>query len=292
MDLRILYRGPLESCNYGCSYCPFAKRVDDRDTLARDRAALTRFVARVLERDDHRFGVFFTPWGEAGNRRWYQDALVALSRAPHVDRVALQTNLSGSLRFVEDAVPEKLGLWATYHPEWVTRSRFVAKVRALHRAGVHVSVGVVGFRRFAEEAEALRKELPESVYLWINAVKSTPAPEPYGGEDVARFTRLDPLFPVNLVEHESLGHSCRAGASVFSVDGDGTMRRCHFVRTPIGNLYEPEFERTLFERPCPNARCGCHIGYAHLDRLGLAGVFGDGILERVPRRLPVVRTAE
>ncbi|MEN8446791.1 MAG: radical SAM protein, partial [Cyanobacteria bacterium J06555_13] len=26
MNLSILYRGPLLSCNYGCEYCPFAKR--------------------------------------------------------------------------------------------------------------------------------------------------------------------------------------------------------------------------------------------------------------------------
>ena len=26
MNLSILYRGPLSSCNYACGYCPFAKR--------------------------------------------------------------------------------------------------------------------------------------------------------------------------------------------------------------------------------------------------------------------------
>jgi DNA-binding CsgD family transcriptional regulator len=31
MKLDILYRGPLASCNYGCEYCPFAKRKDTRE---------------------------------------------------------------------------------------------------------------------------------------------------------------------------------------------------------------------------------------------------------------------
>ena len=31
--LSILYRGPLSSCNYGCEYCPFAKREESRAEL-------------------------------------------------------------------------------------------------------------------------------------------------------------------------------------------------------------------------------------------------------------------
>ena len=60
------------------------------------------------------------------------------------------------------------------------------------------------------------------------------------------------------------------------------MRRCHFVREPIGNLYAPDWEAALRERPCPNDTCGCHIGYVHMNRLGLYERFGDGLLERVP----------
>ena len=44
MDLTILYRGPLASCNYDCPYCPFAKRRDSREQLRADRAALERFA--------------------------------------------------------------------------------------------------------------------------------------------------------------------------------------------------------------------------------------------------------
>jgi hypothetical protein len=54
------------------------------------------------------------------------------------------------------------------------------------------------------------------------------------------------------------------------------------VRDPIGNLYAPDFDRCLRPRPCPNESCGCHIGYVHLERLGLYDAFGDGVLERIP----------
>ena len=69
---------------------------------------------------------------------------------------------------------------------------------------------------------------------------------------------------------------------MISVDGDGTIRRCHFVREPIGNLYDPGFEAALVERPCPSATCSCHIGYVHLDAVGLYPAFAGGILERIP----------
>jgi len=164
----------------------------------------------------------------------------------------------------------------------------VAKVRALDAQGVRLSCGVVGFRRFADEIEALRAELPPHVYLWINAAKRG---ETYRDDDIARFERVDPLFRLNTREHPSFGKSCRAGASVVAVDGEGNARRCHFVREPIGNVYDPRFEEALRERTCPNATCGCHIGYVHLDELELHATFEGGVLERIPRRLPLLRAA-
>jgi hypothetical protein len=60
------------------------------------------------------------------------------------------------------------------------------------------------------------------------------------------------------------------------------MRRCHFIRERIGNIYDDDWERALQPRDCTNDTCGCHIGYVHLDYLELDKVFGAGILERVP----------
>lgn len=283
--LKILYRGPLSSCNYGCEYCPFAKREESREELEKDRLALERFL-KWVERETREIAILFTPWGEALVRPWYQDALVRLTRMPHVSKAAIQTNLAASLAWVAGAEISKLGIWATFHPEWANRDRFLEKVRALHERGVSISVGMVGFTRFRAEIEAMRATLPSGVYLWINAVKSAweqGPPETYGAEDFAFLESIDPLFPVNAIHHRSLGEPCRAGATAISVDGDGTVRRCHFVREPIGNL---DTGFTLAERSCVNETCGCHIGYVHLDRLGLDATFGAGLLERVPTSVP------
>src|SRR4051812_7290966 len=68
LKLRILYRGPLSSCNYDCRYCPFAKRHETAAELGRDRGALQRFVAWLSQQFDVRFSILFTPWGEALTR--------------------------------------------------------------------------------------------------------------------------------------------------------------------------------------------------------------------------------
>jgi MoaA/NifB/PqqE/SkfB family radical SAM enzyme len=281
LRLSILYRGPLSSCNYGCDYCPFAKRHETAAELAVDRRALGRFVDWVAERaPEDRIAILFTPWGEALTRRWYREALVRLSLLPQVERVAIQTNLSVPLEWVEAADRRILALWATFHPSEVDRATFLGRCRELDRLGVRYSVGVVGLKAHREEAAALRRELSPDVYLWINAYKRQPGY--YDADDLRHFEAIDPLFPVNNRRHPSLGLSCRTGRDVVSVDGDGTIRRCHFIPEPIGNLYEPGFEAALVDRPCTNETCGCHIGYVHLDGLGLGRVFGSGILERIP----------
>jgi MoaA/NifB/PqqE/SkfB family radical SAM enzyme len=280
MKLSILYRGRLASCNYGCDYCPFAKHTETAEEHKHDRQALDRFVAWVAEHSNMTFGLFFTPWGEALNRRRYQRAFCTLTHMPHVEKVAVQTNLSCRLDWVEECVKDRLGIWATYHPSQVTRSRFVDKIHELVARGVRVSVGVVGLKEHASEIAALRAEVTPDVYVWINAYKRLP--NYYTEDDLRYFTEIDPLFPINTQRHPSLGQPCAAGETVISVDGDGTIRRCHFVKTPIGNIYDPEFAQVLRPRPCSNETCGCHIGYIHMPHLELHTVFGAGMLERIP----------
>ena len=278
MNLSVLYRGPLASCNYGCAYCPFAKRKDSREQLAIDRAGWERFLAWAREVDDVALGVLVTPWGEALIRRWYQDGLAELSHLPHVTRCAAQTNLSGALDWIAAADPERLALWCTYHPEWTTLDAFVAQTRRLADAGVSFSVGVVGQREYADAARVLRAALPAETYVWINAVKALA----YSADEIAGWQAIDPLFGVNLRRWPSLGKACGAGERAITVDGDGTMRRCHFIAEPIGNLYTPDWRSALRPRACTNDDCHCHIGYVHLDYLELDKVFATGLLERVP----------
>lgn len=280
MNLSILYRGPLSSCNYACEYCPFAKHVETQSELAQDRECLERFLGWCANRTQDQLGVLFTPWGEALVRRWYQDALVRLTNLSQFHKVAIQTNLSCKLDWVERCDKSKLALWCTFHPTESTRQRFVTKCQELSERGVRFSVGVVGLKEHVGEIEALRRELPSDVYVWVNAYKREA--DYYTPEMVEQLESVDPLFAFNNQYHTSLGEPCAAGSRVISVDGDGTIRRCHFIKRPIGNIYDVNFEAALIEQPCTNATCGCHIGYVHLDRLKLSETFGSGVLERIP----------
>ncbi|WP_055710788.1 STM4011 family radical SAM protein [Streptomyces torulosus] len=278
MDLTLLYRGPLASCDYDCPYCPFAKRRDSTEQLRADRAALDRFTGWARSSTDDRLSVLFTPWGEGLTRSWYRRALVELSHEPHIDRVAIQTNLSCRTEWLAEADRDTVALWCTYHPGQTPYERFLGKTRRLAATGVRFSVGVVGLPEHLEEARRLRGELPEEVYLWVNAAEG----HTYTDEEAAAWTALDPLFPFSRHPHRSAGRACRTGSTVVSVDGDGTVRRCHFVRDELGNLYDDSFRTALAPRVCPLAVCDCHIGYVHLETLPLYDVFAGGVLERIP----------
>lgn len=304
--LDILYRGPLASCNYDCWYCPFAKTTHTKEALAADAAGLARFVQWVGTRTDLDLSVLFTPWGEALPLGHYQEALVALSQMPHVTRVAIQTNATGSLSWLESACLDTLRLWVTFHPSEIAEAEFVRRCHHLSDRGVRYSVGIVGLREHLDTAERLRRTLPEDRYLWVNAFRDPAAPEApaadyYQTGEALRFSRVDPWFDVNLVGHPEHGHrsegrSCRAGHSSISVDGDGNVRRCHFVGDVIGSLYgagpvprflvgrELEAERQVAASPCPNAVCDCHIGYVHLTESPskLSAAFGRDALTRQP----------
>lgn len=282
VGLAVLYRGPLASCNYDCPYCPFAKRRDPPDVLAADRAALERFTGWVAATADVRLSVLFTPWGEGLTRRWYREAMVALSHLPHVDRVVIQTNLAARVDWLADADPRRAALWTTYHPGQVTRERFLARCARLVELGVRFSVGVVGLPEHLDEARALRAALPPHVYLWVNAADG----HRYDAAQEAAWTALDPLFGYSVRPHLSLDRPCHAGETAISVRGDGTVRRCHFVDEPIGNLYDGSWRAALRPRACVNGACDCHIGYVHLKPLGLRDVFAGGLLERIPAGWP------
>jgi MoaA/NifB/PqqE/SkfB family radical SAM enzyme len=276
-ELTILYRGELSSCNYTCNYCPFTKNQDDRVILARDTNQLTRFV-KWVSACSHPVSVFFTPRGEALIHRHYQVAVKQIGGLARIRRIAIQTNLSLSMRKIEKCASNKLALWCSYHPAQVLRRTFVNKCISLLNIGIPFSVGVVGNRSDLNEIRLLRKKLPEQIYLWINANRNEQAD--YSPQELAEFRSIDPLFDYNLPIYPSKGQRCYSGNKVISVDGHGNVQRCHFVTTSLGNLYDGSFQPT--SAYCPNTTCDCHIGYVHMPKLRLYEIFKEGLLERRP----------
>lgn len=274
----LLYRGPLASCNYACSYCPFAGPSPGESDLRADRDQLLRFIDWLATHRTRKWSVFFAPRGEALIHSWYREAVARLTAMSHVAKVAVQTNLSCRLDWLTSCPSHKVGLWCTFHPAHVTRSVFLRRCRILDGLGVSYSVGCVGLHEHVEEIERLRRELRPEIYLWVNAFKRRPGY--YDDSTIRRIDAVDPLFRINLEDHVSRGQRCRCGSTVFSVSGDGTVRRCPFVEDALGDLYETPLESLADFRPCPQGTCRCHIGYVHLEHLRLDEVFKDGLLER------------
>lgn len=280
--LSLLYRGRLSSCNYDCAYCPFAKTRDSRATLQRDAADLARFIDWAAARTQP-LSILFTPWGEGLVRRHYREAMIALSRMPQVRRVAIQTNLCIGTRWLDRVDTRSFALWCTWHPSEVALETFVARCLELRRRGIRFSVGMVAMRELFDPIEHLRASLPDDVPMWLNAYDQRTA-DYYDDADVARLLRIDPHFGYSVAPPPSLGAACATGESVLSVNGDGDVRRCHFVDAPLGNLYDGSFAARLGPRPCPNRVCDCFIGYVHRRDLPFARDYADGQLERVPAR--------
>jgi hypothetical protein len=225
--------------------------------------------------------VFFTPYGEALVRKRYQDAMVVLSQLEHVEKVVIQTNLSGNLAWIDRANLTKIALWCTYHPTQVSRVKFLKRCTELTNQGVRFSVGAVAMTEQLDELEQLRIDLPKSVYLWLNAFDRR-GKNYYDSRSLERLVAVDPLFELNTHRYPSKGQDCQAGKTVITVDEHGTVRRCHFIDQSLGNLYAPDFLSMLKARACTRAFCDCHIGYVHMPKLGLYDVFENGILERIP----------
>lgn len=278
--LSLLYRGTLASCNYACGYCPFAKKRDSRAALARDAREVARFTGWVAAQA-RPIGVLFTPWGEALVRRHYRVAMQTLAALPHVRQVALQTNLSGPLDWLENmAGLEKAGLWCTYHPDQTTLARFLARCAKLDAMGVRYSVGVVAMNEHLDAIRALRAALPAHVYLWLNAYDRR-GPGYYGEPVLAELDAVDPWFAQNRRPSPSRGKPCLAGEASLSVDGDGELARCHFVAERLGNLYTDDLDDMLQERSCPRFKCDCYIGYAQRKDLPFQSTFENGVLARI-----------
>jgi hypothetical protein len=210
----------------------------------------------------------------------------ALSHLPHVYRIAIQTNLSGPLDDLADANRDTLALWTTFHPTQITLDRFVARCRQLDELGIRYSVGVVGLREHFDAIAELRQALRPEVYLWVNAFKRTA--NYYQPGEIDRLHAVDPYFHWNLHRYPSAGKPCAAGETTFTVDGNGDVRRCHFLEETLGNIYEAGPAEYLKPRLCAAATCGCHIGYIHRPALKLDELYGTGLLERIPSQWPRV----
>ena len=282
MSLKVIYRGHLTDCNYSCEYCPFSKEMNNEEMQTLDKNDLARFVEWVEKNSSAEMPmeIFFTPYGEALVRKWYQEAIISLSHMPFVIKVAAQTNLAWNQKWLSRCNTKTTALWITYHPDFISEDKFVEKCNAIKALNIRHSVGVVGLRQHFPMIASLRQRLPQETYLWVNAYKREA--NYYTDTEIDFLEDIDFLFKQNLPWYDSLGKPCKAGDEVVSVEGNGNLFRCHFIKIKKGNIFEDPLVNLLKKEPCSKASCHCHIGYIYLNHLKSDEVYGNGLLERIP----------
>lgn len=318
----VIYRGNLKSCNYSCSYCPFAKHGMLASELERDRQEFERFCDSIVKRaGTFSIGaVFVTPYGEASIHRWYWEGLSRLAGLPGIDRVGMQTNLSFSVAeclkvydsfgrelpekdSVAEGRPEivssgeecagpalkgnagkreKLSVWATFHPEMTTVDEFVSKCHRLRESNITVCAGAVGVPQNIQVIKELREKLSPEVYLWINRMDGLKGN--YSPEEMEAFAQTDPFFGYELKNPEAAAQMC---ADRCFVEAGGKIHTCNICRTKNVNWYDGS-EEEIFEPVCSRKRCSCYLAYGGRADFALKDIFGEYPVYRVPRRFRAV----
>ena len=233
----IIYRGNLKSCNYRCSYCPFAKHRALPVEMEKDRQSFVRFCDSIEKRvQTFSIGaVFIAPYGEATIHHWYWEGLSRLAEMPEIDRVGMQTNLSFSVeeRLKGFAYAHKLCIWATFHPEMTTVDEFVSKCHQLVKNNVMVCAGAVGVPENLPLLRELREKLSPVIYLWIN--KMDGLKRNYRPGEIEAFVQLDPFFAYELKHSDAAVQMC---ADRCFVEADGKIHTCNISRTTGVNWYD------------------------------------------------------
>ncbi len=276
----IQYRGSLKSCNYGCSYCPFAKRRSSPSELLKDREDWRRFVEHLETHSEPYGAVMVVPYGEALIHDYYWEGLARMSRMGTMEGVGAQTNLSFNVErqltiFKESGGrKEKLRVWATFHPEMTTVPLFAAQCRKLLSAGIRICAGAVGVPENLETLQRLKEALPVGCCLWINRMDGLN--RRYTEEEQQAFLRIDPWFYRELHVKKAMPEQCPGR---LFVESDGRMRRCTISAPPEGNWYDTGRTETL---PCRKKACTCYLAYGGRMDCEERTAFGRWPLFRIP----------
>ena len=283
MTYTFYYRNYLKNCNYKCEYCPFHKYTASEKMIERDKKYLYKFI-KFIKSLNKKVKIFFAPKGEALIYDYYKEALVYLSYLENVDEMVIQTNLSGTLEWIDKLNSNKLILWASYHPDQVDAEKFFTQVKKLINYNIKFTVGTVGiknnFTKIKEMKDLLSRLDKYKPYMWINSFKDEK--NYYNSEEIKFLQEIDPLFEINLKDYESKGLECKAGESIFFLDWNGNVHRCWQYKVKIGNIYSDNLTSIKVLDKCEKNICGCYIGYSHIKNLKLEKVYRKSLLGRIP----------
>lgn len=220
----------------------------------RDREALWNFIAQ-MKKENNKHAVQIVPYGEALVHTYYWHAMAELSQIELLEYIGCQTNFSfpveKMLGIYEEyhGKKEKLRLWCTFHPSMTTIERFVEQCRKLELAGIAFSVGMVGNPKEIPTLLELRKQTPDSIYVWVN--KMDGRKESYTAEELEIFEKIDPYFSLQMEHRKADLQKCRQ--SVF-YEADGSKYFCNLHAASKGKAVG---------NGCGRRECNCYLAYSN-----------------------------
>ncbi len=226
------------------------------------------------------------PYGEALIHPWYWKGLARVSACPDIDAVGAQTNLSfpiaESLAYFRQKKgnPQKLRLWATFHPEMTTTKAFARQCATLAKEGVSFCAGAVGVPENIKILQSLRQALPSGTYLWIN--KMDGLKRPYTAAETAAFLDIDPYFLQELTPVPADPAQCTGR---LFLEGNGKMRTCN-ISAPLSTSWKTLCADMHFPQPqCSRKLCSCYLAYGGRSDFPNQALFDPYPLFRIPRRI-------
>lgn len=227
-------------------------------------------------------GVMFLPYGEALIHSYYFEQMERLGRQDNIRFLACQTNLSFDIETLlnYDINLSKLKLWCSFHPSQTSVERFISQCDKLWNYGIVFSVGAVGDPELLPVLRELRERLDARIYLWINDMDGKK--RAYTKAEIAAFSRIDPLFHLELKKLPADLGNCRSGKDSFFVNGKGDVYACNISKVLMGNIYEQELDG-MSGRGCRSQRCSCYLAYSNrLDLEQVRSMFGSDYSFRIP----------
>ena len=269
----IYYRGLLNSCNYSCSYCSFAKGSSSGQLLEKDENMLRQFH-ETIRCSGQGLRIMILPYGEALIHSYYSEGIINLASLPNVLGISCQTNLSFDpkrfLNILPTSIYGKIKFWASFHPEMVTIENFLEKVHYLFNNGIELCVGVVGHLDNKEIIKQLRSKLNPSIYMFINSMRGVG--HKLKMEDIDFFMSVDNLFNYDRKAVKADIQKCKGGKDTIFIDERGNCHAC-----PRSGIKMTDFP------VCDKKVCDCYIAYSN-NHATLQDIMGSGLLWRIPRK--------
>jgi len=130
-------------CNYKCSYCPVLRDLSNNFNEP-DHSLLHNLTLTRLKNLSSNFNICITG-GEPALHPQINKIIYSLVNMSNCVNIAFFTNLSRSLKYYKSfsqLKTDKLGICASFHPEFADQTKFIEKVIAINSSGIKINTQV------------------------------------------------------------------------------------------------------------------------------------------------------